>query len=580
MDNKTQIVVLGSRETGAPAATRLIASMGAYADREGTGDESRPDRPRVSWEHPRVGTLNEEILATLGRSWSDCGELTLGSILDADIRKFRSAARIIVDSLDAHTPWVIHEPLMCLLLDVWKPLLPRAVYVLVHRSPAVAAQSLSLRHGLPLGSCVALWEHYTLTALAATSTLPRVLVGYEDILRDQFRAAVTLHRALRKLGLYGLEVPPAATLRALGDPGIGDAPLSRRQAALADALRTGSALTDSRYRTELAVADPQGQPSPGTQLQPSQQTSEQSRAPAMLEVKLLRARERVQQLHAEVTELRKESRLRQRPKENGRARGVFIIGCPRSGTSVFSWALAQHPKFWTSAESDYLLELFGQGRLHAAYKQAHERADRGWLEKHNIGFSEFAEKLGLGAEALYDSRSGGARWVDATPGYTLMTGELLKLFPTATVLHILRDGREVVNSMVASGFETEWATDFSAACRAWAHYAMLGHQAAQAHPERVLEVRHDRLVADPDAELARVFAFLGEKPSNRSVELIARGRINSSYGNVEPGDIKLPKSPASSPRRPWESWSPSQARTFAKFAGEAMSILGYRFDPS
>ena len=580
MDRKTQIVVLGSRESGAPVATRLIASMGAYADREGTPDEPRSDRPPGSWEHPRVGALNEHILTTLGRSWTDSRELSLDAIPEPEIRKLRSAAKEFVDSQDAHTPWVIHEPCMCLLLELWKPLLPRAVYVLVNRSPAVVAQSLSLRHGLPLESCVALWERYTLAALAATSTLPRVLIGYEEILRDQFRAAVTLHRALRKLGLSGLEVPPAASLRALGDPQIGEAPLSRRQAALADALRTGAALTDNRYRTVPAFADEQDHSLLHTRLRPTQQSTRQPRDAAPLEVKLLRARERVQQLHAEVTELRKESRLRQRPKEGGRAEGVFIIGCPRSGTSVFSWALAQHPKFWTSAESDYLLELYGQGRLHGAYKKAHERADRGWLEKHNIGFSEFAEKLGLGAEALYDSRSGGARWVDATPGYTLMTGELLKLFPTATLLHILRDGREVVNSMVASGFETEWATDFATACRAWAHYAMLGHEAAEAHPGRVLEVRHDHLVTDPEAELARVFTFLGEKPSNRSVDLIARGRINSSYGNIEPGDIKLPKNPASSPKRPWESWTPTQTSTFRKLAGKAMSILGYYPDSS
>ena len=44
----------------------------------------------------------------------------------------------------------------------------------------------------------------------------------------------------------------------------------------------------------------------------------------------------------------------------GRSPGVFIIGCPRSGTSVFSWALAAHPNFWTSAESDYLADLFGR----------------------------------------------------------------------------------------------------------------------------------------------------------------------------------------------------------------------------
>jgi len=45
---------------------------------------------------------------------------------------------------------------------------------------------------------------------------------------------------------------------------------------------------------------------------------------------------------------------------------LFIIGSPRSGTSIISWALAQHDNFWTSAESDFILFLFGKGKLQDA----------------------------------------------------------------------------------------------------------------------------------------------------------------------------------------------------------------------
>ena len=42
---------------------------------------------------------------------------------------------------------------------------------------------------------------------------------------------------------------------------------------------------------------------------------------------------------------------------------VFILGAPRSGTSILVWALAQHPEFWGSAESNMLYHLFGDGHL-------------------------------------------------------------------------------------------------------------------------------------------------------------------------------------------------------------------------
>ena len=263
---------------------------------------------------------------------------------------------------------------------------------------------------------------------------------------------------------------------------------------------------------------------------------------------------------------------------DGRTDGVFIIGCPRSGTSVFSWALAQHANFWTGPESDFLITLFGRGRLHDAYKQAFDRSDAGWLRKQDVGYTEFAANIGLGAETLFASRADGARWIDATPGHTLMVPALLHLFPGASVLHIIRDGRAVVSSMISSGFKAHWASDFPTACRTWVHYVRKGLEAAATNPDRILEVRHENLTRRPRSELKRIFAFLGEQPSERSVDLITTKRINSSYGNRAAGDIKQPKDPAAGPRRPWDRWTAGEKDTFAEIAGNTMSELGYEID--
>ena len=259
----------------------------------------------------------------------------------------------------------------------------------------------------------------------------------------------------------------------------------------------------------------------------------------------------------------------------GRKGGVFIIGCPRSGTSVFSWALAEHTNFWTGPESDFLVTLYGRGRLSNAYTQAFDRSDSGWLRKQDVGFTEFAASVGHGVEALFASRAEGARWIDATPGHTLMVPALLHLFPGASFLHIVRDGRAVVSSMMSSGFKTHWASDFTTACRTWVHYARKGLEAAGTNPDRILEVRYEDLTRRPRSELERIFEFLGDQPSARSVELIATKRINSSYGNRKAGDIRTPKDPASSPKRPWDRWTAEEKDTFAEIAGNTMSELGY-----
>ena len=57
------------------------------------------------------------------------------------------------------------------------------------------------------------------------------------------------------------------------------------------------------------------------------------------------------------------------------AQQVFVIGCPRSGTSALSWALAEHPKMWTSAESDFMHQMFKGNMLFDVYKNSMDRPD-------------------------------------------------------------------------------------------------------------------------------------------------------------------------------------------------------------
>src|SRR5262245_43980994 len=48
-------------------------------------------------------------------------------------------------------------------------------------------------------------------------------------------------------------------------------------------------------------------------------------------------------------------------------RPVFIVGSPRSGTTILAWSLAKHSHFWTSDESQILWDLFEGGRLGRNY---------------------------------------------------------------------------------------------------------------------------------------------------------------------------------------------------------------------
>ena len=84
----------------------------------------------------------------------------------------------------------------CVTLPFWKPLLPKARYVLCLRSPSEVAQSLA--HTMRFDEAVALWLRYVEASLRASAGEWRTLVFYEDLLEN---TATELRRIATALGI-------------------------------------------------------------------------------------------------------------------------------------------------------------------------------------------------------------------------------------------------------------------------------------------------------------------------------------------------------------------------------------------
>ena len=69
---------------------------------------------------------------------------------------------------------------------------------------------------------------------------------------------------------------------------------------------------------------------------------------------------------------------------------VFILGAPRSGTSVTAWALAQHPSLWTAGEIKLLWLLYGKRQLEAMYERAQRDPSGGFMRSCKVTWPEFA----------------------------------------------------------------------------------------------------------------------------------------------------------------------------------------------
>lgn len=262
---------------------------------------------------------------------------------------------------------------------------------------------------------------------------------------------------------------------------------------------------------------------------------------------------------------------------------VFVVGSPRSGTTILATSLARHSALWTSDESAYLSHLIGAGRTGRILDQARDQPSPSWVRTQKVGNEEFLAYLGLGLNALYSSRSGGARWIDQTPLNTLMIDDLGAMFPGASFLHVLRDGRRVVHSMLhfLDRFDGErreamsnhvgpWTTDFREACRAWSGYVDAASDFAERHGDRCLTVVNETLARDPEHGFREILGFLQVPYEDRPVKHFRRRRKNSSFHTERRDDHREPVVE----REPWRKWSLEQRRAFVEEAGETMRRAG------
>jgi hypothetical protein len=209
---------------------------------------------------------------------------------------------------------------------------------------------------------------------------------------------------------------------------------------------------------------------------------------------------------------------------------VFVAGCPRSGTTALSWAIAAHPGYHTSAETHffyYLLRETDDNSLERVFSQS--SGGGSWLKKFEVDFEQFLFYTGVGLDRMMRDKTGGQQWVDGSPENVIVGQRLLAMFPGAHMFVAMRDPRSVCLSMLNSGFAPAWARDLDAAIREWRYYARAALELAAFCPDRVLIVKQE----DMRHRSAEIVAAIAERLRLGNPEAVSRflstTTINSSF---------------------------------------------------
>jgi Sulfotransferase family len=212
-------------------------------------------------------------------------------------------------------------------------------------------------------------------------------------------------------------------------------------------------------------------------------------------------------------------------------RPFFVVGCPRSGTTLVRTILDGHSRLSVPPESHFVVALARRGRrgavtlddimAHSEFRAWNADAEvlRRWVDR--AAPTSYRELVSAVFD-WYAVSHGKNRWGDKTPGYVSYLPQLLSVFPDAQFVHVLRDGRDVVASLS----EQVWGPErpVIAALR-WRRKVGAGRRAgARMATDRYIELKLEDLIIDPDTKVRELCDFLGEQFQPNMLEFAERAR--------------------------------------------------------
>jgi len=218
---------------------------------------------------------------------------------------------------------------------------------------------------------------------------------------------------------------------------------------------------------------------------------------------------------------------------DGRERGkspapFFIVGSPRSGTTMLFLMLDSHPEVAVPPESHFIPSVWrrrgrygSEGKIEDPGLFVSDLARDPQFRHWNLPPDLVAGQLGSGPAPTisggidavfraYARTQGKAQWGDKTPEYVRHIPLLDNLFPEARFIHLIRDGRDVALSIIAlKRLHHRAAT----AAYFWARDIRCGRSAGMSlGPSRYFELHYEDLVGAPRDVMQQICAFLDLSP--------------------------------------------------------------------
>jgi len=269
---------------------------------------------------------------------------------------------------------------------------------------------------------------------------------------------------------------------------------------------------------------------------------------------------------------------------------VFVLGCPRSGTTVLYHMLLSAGNFVVYRTESNVFNLLGP--RFGGMRSIADRKElmRCWLRSVLFRVSGL-DAAQIEAKVLSQCHSEGdflrltmeemarvqgvRRWADCTPEHLLYMEQIKRQLPEALFIHIIRDGRDVALSYARQGWVHPLPWDRSEqvgiAGLYWEWMVQKGREQGGRLGADYREVRYEELVANPQAALSRLGGFIEQDLDYDQIQRAGIGSVsrpNSSFAGEPEGGFN--------PVGRWKTkMSAAEIAGFEGLVGASLEELGY-----
>ena len=209
---------------------------------------------------------------------------------------------------------------------------------------------------------------------------------------------------------------------------------------------------------------------------------------------------------------------------------IFIVGLPRTGTTLLERILGNHPAVSNCGELN---------DLRMQYKWVSDYQCPGYLDAHAASLIP-ALDYGLLARRYLDKTSwrgdGRSHFSDKNQTNFLYCGMILKALPQAKILHLRRNAMDSCFSNLKELFAPTnytYSYRFDELATHYQNYSRLMSHWHACAPGAILDVSYEDLVSDPETQAQRVLAFCGLSAQDRLTDVTANTQPVSTASSVQ-----------------------------------------------